>query len=191
MKYKHICTLLVLFLATITSTVGIAQKQSDLDLLYWSEKHKITLDDFGIQTKDASQGMSSAGFTLEYNIHGLSFTTKNFNKKVRHAMVRSASQIDLSGDVDRYLQYQQTLFDITEIYVRKFRKALRENRKKFLFKTEAAEELKEQIINIDLENRKAAYHNETNSAQIIEKQKEWEKQIAKELHELRDFAYDK
>lgn len=189
MTYKYTFSLLILLWLTTSNT--FAQKQSDLDLLYWSERHKITLEDFAIQTLDASQGLSSAGFTLEYNVHGLSFTTRNFNSKVRHAMVRSASQIDLSGDVDRYILYQQTLFDITEIYVRRFRKALRENRKKFLFKTEAAEELKDQIIGIDLEYRKAAYNNETNAGKNTAKQKEWETIIKKELKELGDFAYEK
>lgn len=174
-----------------TSINVFAQKQSDLDLLYWSEKQKITLDDFGIQTKDGAMGLSSAGFTLEYSIHGMSFMTKNFNKKVRHAMVRSASQINVDGDVDRYLNFQQTLFDITEIYVRKFRQALRENRKKLFIKTEIAEELKDQIIGIDLEYRKAAYINETNSGKNAEKQLEWEALIKKELNELSDFAYEK
>lgn len=191
MKYLNITKLTIILFALSISTMLSAQKQSDLDLLYWSAKERITLDDFGVKTNDASMGLSSAGFSLEYNVHGLSFTTKNFNKKVRHCMVRSASQIDTSGDVDRYIQFQQTLFDITEIYVRQFRKALRENRKKLLFKTDVAEELKDQIIGIDLEYRKAAYTNETNSAKDELKQKEWEKTIQKELNELSDYAYEK
>lgn len=191
MKYFNIAKLTIILFALSISTMLSAQKQSDLDLLYWSAKEKITLDDFGIKTNDASMGLSSVGFSLEYNVHGLSFTTKNFNKKVRHCMVRSASQIDTSDDVDRYIQFQQTLFDITEIYVRQFRKALRENRKKLLFKTDVAEELKDQIIGIDLEYRKAAYTNETNSAKDELKQKEWEKTIQKELNELSDYAYEK
>lgn len=191
MKKNNILKLLTAAFLLLTSSFIYAQKQSDMDLLYWSAKQKITLDDFGIQTNDAKMGTSSVAFSLEYNVHGLSFTTKNFNKKVRHCMIRSASQIDLSSDVDRNILFQQTLFDITEIYVRQFRRALRENRKKFMFKTEMAEELKDKIIGEELENRKAVYTNETNSGQNIEKQKEWEKQIQQELAELSDYAYEK
>lgn len=191
MKVFNITKTLLLITTFLVATYTFAQKQSDLDLLFWSPKQKITIDDFGIKSKDASMGASSVAFSLEYNIHGLSFTTKNFNKKVRHCMVRSASQIDMSGDVDRYIEYQQTLFDITEIYVRQFRKALRENRKKLVFKTEVAEELKDEIIGEELENRKAAYTNATNSAKNTDKQQEWARQIQKELDELADYAYDK
>lgn len=168
-----------------------AQKQSDLDRLYWSNEDRITLDDFGIQTTSTKSGLSSASFSMEYNIHGLSFFVKNFNKRVVHYMNRSASQIALDGNEEQYIRYQQTLFDLEEIYVRQFRKALRENRKKLFLKTEVAEDLKNQIIGIDLPTRQTLYNNETNRGRNEMKQKEWEEAILKELDELGDFAYDK
>ena len=168
-----------------------AQKESDMDKLYWSAKERITVGDFGIQTRDGSSGLSSAAFSLEYNVHGLNFMTKNFNKRVWHYMVRSASQIKLDDHVDRYIRYQQTLFDIQEIYVRKFRKALSENRKKFLLRNAFADELKDRIIGIDLPKHQAEYNNDTNLGKDPLKQQEWEAQILKELDELKDYAYDK
>lgn len=188
---KIVCKILIALMFSFVGLPLSAQKESDLDKLYWSAKERITVDDFGIKVKDTKSGLSSAAFSLEYNVHGLNFMTKNFNKRVWHYMVRSASQITLDDNVDRYIRYQQTLFDIQEIYVRKFRKALSENRKKFLLRNAFADELKDDIIGIDLVKRRTEYNNETNSGKDLQKQQEWEAQILEELDELKDYAYDK
>lgn len=73
--------------------IAFSQKQSDLDRLYWSDRERIAVADFGIQTQDTKSGLSSAAFSLEYNIHGMNFMTKNFNKKVTHFMVRSPRRL--------------------------------------------------------------------------------------------------
>lgn len=187
-RNSYLYVVLTITILFAFSLGAYAQKESDLDKLYWNGKTKITLDDFGIQTKDASQGLSSAAFSLEYNIHALSFFG-DFNKKVRHCMIRSASQITLDGNVDQYIRYQQTLFDIQEIYVRLLRKALKENKSKLFLRTALADELREQIIGVDLPVRQAKYNNETNSGKDELKQKEWEQQIKKELLGLNDYAY--
>ena len=186
-----IIKLLIAGSVLILSLSLFGQKQSDMDKLFWSDRERITIDDFGIKTKDGSSGLSSAAFSLEYNVHGLSFMTKNFNKRVWHYMVRSASQITMDENVDRYIKYQQTLFDIQEIYVRKLRKSLSENRNKFFLRNAFADELKDQIIGVDLPNRQAEYNNQTNSGKDLIKQREWEEQIRKELDVLKDYAYDK
>lgn len=184
----HVTILKMMVIAFCFSSNVYAQKESDLDKLYWSENTKISLADFGIQTQDTSQGLSSASFSVEYNIYALNFFG-NYNKKVRHCMIRSASQIFVGENVDQYIRYQQTLFDIQEIYVRLLRKALKENKKKLLLRTEFADELREQIIGVDLPVRQAKYNNETNSGKNKQKQAEWELLIKKELLFLNDYAY--
>lgn len=191
MKSINIYKLATCILALTFSYSLFAQKESDMDKLFWSDRDRITIDDFGIKSTDTKSGLSSAAFSLEYNVNGLNFMTKNFNKRVWHYMLRSASQITLDENVDIYIRYQQTLFDLEEIYVRKFRKALSENRKKFLLRNAFADELKDEIIGTDLLKRQTEYNNETNAAKIEEKQKQWEAQIKRELNELKDYAYDK
>lgn len=191
MKFVNSSKLLIVVLAFFLSLSLYAQKESDMDKLYWSDSERIAIEDFGIQSTDAKSGLSSAAFSLEYNVHGLSFMAKNFNKRVWHYMVRSASQITMDENVNTYIRYQQTLFDLEEVYVRKFRKALSENRKKFLLRNAFADELKEEIIGTDLIKRQTQYNNETNAAKNEEKQKQWETQIKKELNELKNYAYDK
>lgn len=181
----------ILILGAFVPFIVSAQKQSDMDKLYWSDRERITIDDFGIKSTDDKSGLSSAAFSLEYNVNGLNFMTKNFNKRVWHYMVRSASQIVMDENVDTYIRYQQTLFDLQELYVRKLRKALSENRKKFVLRNAYADELKDEIIGEDLIQRQTEYNNETNAAKNTEKQRLWEVKIKQELDELKDYAYDK
>jgi len=66
---------------------------------------------------------------------------KNFNNKVRNCFIKSTSWIDTTTNVSNSLRYQQTLFNICEIYTRKFRKELKENRKKIVSGTQFADKL--------------------------------------------------
>lgn len=105
-------------------------------------------------------------------------------------MVKSTSQIDTTGNVQQYLLYQQTLFDLSEVYARELRKALKENRKLLISGTKVADELNWKVMSEFLD-RRSKYTQETNSASDPVKQKEWEDQIAYELNELKDYIYGK
>jgi pimeloyl-ACP methyl ester carboxylesterase len=100
-----------------------------------------------------------------------------------------SSWIDTITNVNQSLVYQQTLWDICEIYTRQFRKALRDNRKKMANGTKIAEELNNQFMEA-FSKRRIDYDGEANFGTSEIKQKEWEVQIQKELAELSDFAYD-
>jgi hypothetical protein len=116
--------------------------------------------------------------------------TKNFNKKVRNTIIKSASWIDTTQNIELALNYRQTLFDISEIYVRKFRKELLENRKKIANGLTIVQEINSQISS-DFAKRRLDYDSETNYGTNIEKQLFWEQQIKNELLELSDFDYNK
>jgi hypothetical protein len=167
-----------------------ASGQSSNDYILWSSTRKITADDFEIKLKKLESTPSFAQFTVDYQVNGFDFMTKNFNKKVRNYFLRSASWIDTTTNLQQSLTYHQTLFDICEIYTRHFRKALKENRRKIANGTKIAEELNNQIMT-DFAKRRIDYDRETNFASDSNKQKEWEIQIQRELSELSDFAYDK
>jgi len=188
MKHININKLFTLILLFSYSSITFAQAPTDDNLVYWSATKKLTVNDFSI--KITGREVSSAQFSTEYHINGFNFLTKNFNKKVLNYMIKSASQIDTTANVKESLIFQQTLFDLCEIYAREFRKALRDNRKKLISGTEIVKELDHQIMT-KLVNRKREYTLETNSGCAPIKQKEWETQIAKELEELKDFAYEK
>lgn len=180
----RICILIFLFLPF---NCVFGQAVPDDNLVFWSSTRKLTVDDFEIKTKTGETGPSFAQFSIDYKVYGYDFMTKNFNKKVRNYLIKSASWIDSSTDVSISLRYQQTLFDISEIYTRQFRKSLKENRKKIASGTQFIEGLDQKAMT-DFSNRRVGYDRETNFGRNLDKQIEWETQIQKELNELKEFA---
>jgi hypothetical protein len=178
----------ILFLAILIHT-KFASGQTNKDNLQWSASRKLTVDDFMIKTHPLESTSSFAQFAVDYHVKGFDFLTKNFNKKVNNFMIRSASWIDTTTNVDRSLKYQQTLFDLCEIYTRQFRKSLRENRKKIANGTDIASELNNKIMT-DFAKRRIEYDDETDFGSDSSKQKEWEDEIQKELLELNDFSFE-
>lgn len=172
----------------INSTVALGQTENG-NLVFWSATKRLTVDDFGIKVKNESSP-SFAQFSVDYQVNGFDFMTKNFNKKVRNYMIISASWIDTTSNVIESLRYQQTLFDLCEIYTRQFRKELKENRKKIASGSQFVDELNQKIMT-DFANRRVVYNKETNYGLLTDKQLNWEKQIIKELEELKDYAFDK
>lgn len=186
MTLIHRPTILITLICLLTS---YAYGQNSHDNLQWSATYKLTLDDFSIKTRSNETTSSFAQFSVDYEVGGFDFLTKNFNKKVHNYMIKSASWIDTTTNINQSLLYQQTLFDICEIYTRQFRKELRENRKKIANGTEIAKELNNKIMT-DFSKRRIEYDHETKYGTDLTKQKEWENQIQKELIELKDFSYE-
>lgn len=136
-------SVLILIVCLLTTFVF---GQSNYHNLQWSSTHKLTIDDFSIKTKSLETTTSFAQFSLNYQVNGFDFLRKNFNRKVQNCIINTASWIDTTSNINQSLLYQQTLFDICEIYTRQFRKALRENRKKIIHATEIAKELNNKIM---------------------------------------------
>ena len=179
-----------LFIINILTLFSVCAQNNDPDKLFWSNTRKIMVADFAIQTTDEQSGSSSAIFEIEYGVKGFNFLRKNFNQKIVHYMLKPSSQIRLDDNIDQYLSFQQTMFDLEELYIRQLREAVSDNRRKLLFTTKVVDDLKEQIIDKDLRERQALYIKETNSAEYKEKQQEWEATILEELKALDKYAYD-
>jgi len=173
-------------LLLISFSSSFCQSTLDDNLLFWSSERNITIDDFGIKTKNAETLFSFAQFSVDYKVSGFDFMRKNFNNKVRNYFIKSASWIDTTANVSNSLKYQQTLFDICEIYTREFRKKLKENRKKIASGTQFVAKLNQEAMT-EFSNRRIIYDRETNFGTIEEKQQEWELQIKKELVELEEY----
>ena len=178
-------TLLILITG---SSVALGQTGKD-NLIFWSATKKLTVDNFGIKLS-SQNSPSFAQFSVDFQVNGFGFMTKNFNKKVRNYLIVSASWIDTTNHVLESLRYQQTLFDICEIYTRQFRKELKENRKRIASGTKFVDELNQRNTT-DFANRRVVYDKETNYGSLIDKQLTWEKQIQKELEVLKDYNFDR
>jgi hypothetical protein len=184
MRYFYIIISVIVF---VTSGVGQSNQNNQV---FWSPTRKLSINDFGIKADRNGNTLSFAQFSLDYQVNGFDFMTKNFNKKVRSYLIVSASWIDSTRNVNESLRYQQTLFDIFEIYTRTFRKELKENRRKIATGVQFIEELNQKVMT-DFANRRVVYDKESNYGTISEIQQNWEAQILKELDELKEFAYDK
>ena len=179
---KHTSLFLFFFL---TTNLSFSQTKND-NFLSWSSTRRLTVNDFVIKTKDLQTSPSFAQFSLGYEIRGFDFLTKNFNKKVSNYLIKSASWIDTTYDTAITLKYQQTLFDISEIYARRFRQELKINRKKIATGLQFVKELDSKIMT-DFSNRRVTYDTETKYGLNQEMQKQWKIQIEKELDELKGF----
>lgn len=188
-KIKKQFSILIVLLLSINSLFS-QNKTENENIVMWSSTKKLTLDDFGIKKESTDAMLSFAQFSIDYSVNGFSFLAKNFNKKVRNYMIKSASWINPNKNVSTSLLYQQTIFDIAEIYTRQFRKALKENKKKAISGTSFVEELNKKSMS-EFTNRRIEYDEATDYARDTQKQNEWELQILKELEELKEYAYDK
>ncbi len=167
-----------------------AFSQDQSEYLMWSTSRKLTVEDFAIKAKQQAASPSFGQFSFDFQMKGLDIFSKSLNKNVRNYFLPAASWIDTTGNVGKSLTYQQTLFDISEIYARQFRKALKEQRKQLVKGVKFVDGLNNHYIS-EFSKRRIAYDNATNYAADTVMQKEWELQIQKELGELADYAYDK
>jgi hypothetical protein len=186
-RMKALTKAICLFIFLTASITVLAQ--SNGEYLYWSATHKLTVSDFAIKTSDGKAGTSAAQYNFSYEVNGLDFMTKNFNKKVHNCILRSASWIDTTYDVSVSLRYQQTLFDLAEIYARHFRRDLRDNRKKLLKSTDFVKELSTKSMT-DFSKRQIEYISDTQFGTNPVMQQAWEQRIQQELEGLKEFAVE-
>lgn len=180
---------LFLIIALISTYIaGFSQEQPDY--LLWSATRKLTVNDFTIKATQQAASSSFGQFSFDFQMKGFDIFSKSLNKNVRNYFLPSASWIDTTANVAKSLLYQQTLFDISEIYARQFRRALRENKKQVLKGVKFVDPLNSRFM-AEFSKRRLEYDSATSYAATSEAQKQWELQIQKELEELSEFAYDK
>ena len=163
------------------------QKSKDDNYIPWSATRKLTVKDFVIKTKDYQTAIVGVQVLVDYQFNGFDFMTRDFNKKITNYFMKSASWIDTTYDLTISLRYAQMLFDMNEIYTRRFRKEIRENRKKFLKGTEFVREI-ETRLTTEFAHRRIDYDTETKFGTDLLKQLQWEAQIRMELNDLKEFA---
>ncbi|QEC40665.1 hypothetical protein [Pseudobacter ginsenosidimutans] len=175
-----------LFSLLMLCTVSAFSQDKGEEFFSWNAARKLTADDFKIK-KGRATSSSFAQFSMGYSVKGFDFLSKNLNNRIFNHFIPSASWIDTTADASLVLTYQQTLFDLSEVYARQFRKKLKENKKKIVMGLDFVNGLSEQVMS-DFTKRRLQYEEETRYATVAEKQKEWETQILKELEELKEFA---
>lgn len=182
--------ILALIITVFISTPVLAQNSTaDSNYIFWSKDRRLQQSDFQIKVGHVASSYSFAQYSFDDNITG-AFTfglPKNYKKKIRNYFIKSASWLDTTYDDKTSIRYQQTLFDLAEIYVRHFRKSVYDNRKKINWGKLKIDELNSQEMTV-FSNNRIQYDIATNFGTIAIKQKEWEAIIAEELEELKEFS---
>lgn len=174
----------------LISSVAYSQIE-DPNYISWSSTRKLAVADFIIKTKPLASNPSMAHFTIGFGSGHVNIFNGNVSYKVFNSFLKSASWIDTTSNVEVTLRYQQTLFDLAEIYTRHLRRDLQLNRGQlrlmpirllpnFLDKLNAE-------VMAELAKRRIAYDEETKFGSVALEQKRWELIIQRELSELDEY----
>ena len=183
-----VLVLVISSLAMISAELLHAQ-ESKADKLSWSATQKLQLSDFSIKTAAANEPSSHAEFSITYKAGGKELLSSNLNKRVLNEFIRNGSWIDTTQDVQQALRYQQASFDLCEVYVLQFRKALYDNKPK-IKRLSFVDELNETYTNA-YSKRRLEYDLETKAGTDQAAQEKWEAIIKNELDQLKEYAVEK
>lgn len=179
----------LIFSVLIFSTELSQAQESKAEKLSWSATQKLQLSDFTIKTAAPKEPSSHAEFSITYKAGGKELLSSNLNKRVLNEFIRSGSWIDTTQDVQQALRYQQASFDLCEVYVRQFRKALYDNKPK-IRRLSFVDELNETYTNA-YSKRRLEYDLETKAGTDLATQEKWEALITQELLLLKEYALEK
>lgn len=157
----------------------------------WSSEDKLTVDDFKIKIADEKSDVIFSQFAINYEIGGFDFFTKNLNQKVHNIFLGNASWIDTTKieTVDKQIEYQQSQFDIAEIYTRKFRKEVLKNKTEIIKGFEIVKQIDNKIM-AGLSEERLKFIKETENGHNLTKLQEWREKIAFELEDLNEFRFE-
>jgi hypothetical protein len=178
----------IVSLLLLSGELTIAQ-ESKSDKLSWSASQKLELSDFSIKSATPNEPSSHAEFSITYKAGGRELLSSNLNKRVLNEFIRSGSWIDTTQDIQQALRYQQASFDLCEVYVRQFRKALYDNKPK-IKRLSFVDELNETHTNA-YSKRRLEYDLDTKAGTDQAAQEKWETVIKKELEQLKEYAVEK
>ncbi|MFC0605185.1 DUF922 domain-containing protein [Winogradskyella pulchriflava] len=176
LKYVIVC---VVFLF-----VGMTSNEETMS---WNETQKLTWADFKASPDPNSDAvaLTASGITFGYSVKTSGRRIIAFTTTVEaHFYPNKSWYIKDRGD-DHILRHEQLHFDITELYVRKFKQQLE--------RLVVNQNIKEQMaqvhtaINEALGKTQKEYDAQTNHSINVEAQRYWESFIADELKKLDEY----
>lgn len=182
-------TLILLF-----SIFQIAQSNAQ-SVIVWSAESPLKVSDFMAKSPSNSGNLygcqASCSIDFGFRMSAASFMlTKNFNNKVKAVFTRITSYLVANTEEQKQplVAYSQCIFDVTELYARKFRKRLFEEKKAFSnseFYANVQEELQK-----ELQARENYIQTATKLGQNTEELTKIRTQVLVEIAELSDYCYD-
>ncbi|MGA9211435.1 hypothetical protein [Kaistella sp.] len=158
------------------------------DEIIWDKSRKLSTDDFHIKTDDTLSPIRST-VIISWELMGFSVFNKNFNQNVTTKIIKSASLVTPNlSNVEQLLDYQQTIFDLAEIYARKMRKDLFLNKSKLWKGLNFVSEILNEHLN-EFHKVQLLMDRQTNSGNDADKLKYWQDLIKTELNKTQQYDY--
>lgn len=175
---KHNYILLVLLCFVMTSF------QEDKNVLLWKEDRLLTWDDFNGKPQRRFAAASTHYDLLKY----LSKADNNSaTVTIEAVFFRHESWKNKNWLNDEVLAHEQKHFDIVELFARKLRKAIKENK----FQTYSALEEMLQVLydkyDEEMDVYQDKYDNETDGSMNGNQQRAWQKKITEEIKALEAY----
>ena len=155
----------------------------------WKEGVFLSWNDFKAKPPQNSnfKANTNAGISFSWGLRKEN-GNENLSYEVKSFFFPELSWVVAGAKTDHLLQHEQTHFDITELYVRKFRKGLSE----FVLKGsyENVHEILNDLYNLIEKERslmQKEYDQQTNHSLNKEADIKWQKLVRKELFKLRNF----
>jgi hypothetical protein len=176
----------VSFVVLITVLSSFSFKQSkDSDMLFWEKNVKLTWADYKGSPDGSTEGLKAI---TNYHIKtGSHYFGDSVEYLIKCYVSMSASWVKKEDQNDIVLHHEQGHFDIGEIFARKLRKAVKEYAFKMQTLNKDYNNLFQNLMK-ECDAYDELYDTETNKGENMEKQKEWDKKIAKELKDFEDYS---
>ena len=155
------------------------------DIVRWNDSTKLSWDDFQGQPIKEAQVASEIFIQTPASMHKATFLLPA-STTVDCYVDKKASWVKKSQAKPPLLQYNQTLFDLHELYARKLRKKLTETNFGFTNPAGVFDSLY-QAHNFELTKAVSQYRTECGMGSKNKKVKEWSDKIAADLKELDEF----
>jgi hypothetical protein len=161
------------------------------DYLLWSPTRRLQPSDFQAKVRPQNNlNQSFAFFGIQMQGLNMELLGRGANHMVQNFFQHSASYLDPADTLHAALElrYMQTQWDIYEVASRRLRQQLRASAKRIILlgKPDANELFRTAYD--EANKRVIQYADETKYGLFLDKQQEWERQLASELAALADFA---
>lgn len=172
----------------LTSQPAFSQKKSKNDSICWNESVKLKWSDFKGKPRNikaAYADMKASAFTYT-NITASGFIKDDLPEfKILCRFIKSQSWVADTTLVG-IKQHEQLHFDIAELHARKIRKGIADLKKKKEKDINVYSKLIDKLLD-DLQEKNKEFDLKTVHGTVADKEKAWEKDIAKEMDGLKEF----
>lgn len=157
--------------------------QTEKDVLVWSENRSLTWDDF----KGKPEKRFAAASTHYDLLKSISKENSGATVKIEAVFFTNASWKKVSWINDEVLAHEQKHFDIVELYARKLRKALSEQKFKTYSDLENTLDKLYDKFDKEMDLYQDKYDEETDGSMNGDQQRAWQKKISNQIEELGNF----